>query len=234
MNKDNNFETYLTISSNHFFISVIERESKKLTYYDKKKINVFSDNLNIDLLDEFIKKNVFKIKKKIGNFLNNIFLIIDYDNFFSVKISIKKNYGGELITLESLNYLLNETKKDCNKTIFGKKIIHMVIDNYNIDKKNYSILPEDLRCDYLSLDINFLCLSNKYIKNIEDVLKKYHVMISKIFSANYMKSLFSQNEHDLVKMAMLVKDGYNVNEVMMIEKKEKNRGFFEKFFDIFR
>ena len=234
MNKNINFETYLILNSKYFLITVVQKLNNKLVYEDKKMINDISKKIDLNLLDEFLKKNVFEIEKKIGNFLNNIFLIIDYDIFFSVKISIKKNYSGDLITLESLNYLLNESKKDCIKTILGRKIVHITIDNYRIDEENYSILPENMRCEFLSLDINFLCLSNEYIKDLEDVFKKYHILLSKIFSANYMRSLFSQNEHDLTKMAVQVKDGYNVNEVVLVEKKQENKGFFEKFFDFFR
>ena len=234
MNKNKNFETYLIISPNYFLISVIQKENIELVYSDKKVHDISLSTISLEFLDEFLKKNIFKIEKKIGNFLNNIFLIVDYDNFFSVKISIKKNYSGDLIKLESLKYLLHEIKKDCNKTILGKKIIHMVIDNYCIDEKNYSTLPENVMCDSLCLDVNLLCLPREYIENLESVLKKYHILISKIFSANYMKSLFSQNEHDLIKMVVKVKNGYNANEVFLVDKKLQNKGFFEKFFDIFR
>ena len=117
MNNENNFETYLIINSDHFWISVIQIDNNEVIYNDKKLINDFSKKLNLNLLDEFMKKNVFIIEKKIGSFLNNIFLIIDFEEFFPLNISIKKNYSGESITLESLNYLLNEIKKDCNKTI---------------------------------------------------------------------------------------------------------------------
>ena len=110
----------------------------------------------------------------------------------------------------------------------------MVIDNYCINEKNYSTLPENVMCDSLCLDVNLLCLPREYIENLESVLKKYHILISKIFSANYMKSIFSQNEHDLIKMVVKVKDGYNSNEVFLVDKKLQNKGFFEKFFDIFR
>ena len=234
MSKDINFETYLIVDPKYFLITVVKKFNNELIYEDKKVINDVSKKLDLILLDEFLKKNVFEIEKKIGNFLNNIFLIIDYDVFFPVKISIKKNYSGELITLESLNYLLNEIKKDCNKTILGRKIVHVIIDNYRIDNENFTVLPENIKCDFLCLDINFLCLSNKYIKDLENVFKKYHIVLSKIFSANYMRSLFSQNEHDLIKMAVQVKDGYNPNEVALVEKKLENKGFFEKFFDFFR
>ena len=234
MSKNINFETYLIINSKYFLISVVQKLNNKLVYEDKKMINDDSEKIDLNLLDDFLKKNVFEIEKKIGNFLNNIFLIIDSDIFFSVKISIKKNYSGDLITLESLNYLLNETRKDCNKTILGRKIVHVIIDNYRLDKENYSILPENIRCDFLSLDVNFLCLSNEYIKDLEIVFKKYHILISKIFSANYMRSIFSQNEHDLIKMAAQVKDGHNLNEVVLVDKKQENKGFFERFFNFFR
>ena len=234
MSKDINFETYLIVDPKYFLITVVKKFNNELIYEDKKVINNVSKELDFNLLDEFLKKNVFEIEKKIGNFLNNIFLIIDSDIFFSVKISIKKNYSGDLITLESLNYLLNETRKDCNKTILGRKIVHVIIDNYRLDKENYSILPENIRCDFLSLDVNFLCLSNEYIKDLEIVFKKYHILISKIFSANYMRSIFSQNEHDLIKMAAQVKDGHNLNEVVLVDKKQENKGFFERFFNFFR
>ncbi len=234
MNNENNFETYLIINSDHFWISVIQIDNNEVIYNDKKLINDFSKKLNLNLLDEFMKKNVFIIEKKIGSFLNNIFLIIDFEEFFPLNISIKKNYSGESITLESLNYLLNEIKKDCNKTILKKKIVHMIIENYFIDKKKYSYLPENLICDSLILDINFLCLSDEYIKNLERVFKKYQILISKIFSASYIRTLFPQNEHDLVKMAKQVKEGYNANEVVLVKKKQEKHGFFERFFDFFR
>jgi hypothetical protein len=51
-----------------------------------------------------------------------------------------------ILIFKNLNYLLNEAKDHCKKTIKKKKIIHMLIDNYQIDDKNYSFLPENLKC----------------------------------------------------------------------------------------
>ena len=182
----------------------------------------------------FLKKNVFEIEKKIDNFLNNIFLILDQKTFFPVQISIKKNLRGKLITTENLNYLLNETKKDCHKTLLGKKIIHIILDRYLVDEKSYLNLPSDVKCNFLSLDISFFCLSKKEVKNFEEILKRYHIIITKILSADYVRSLFNQNNPDLIFMSKLVKDGYNKNEVEMLEKKQQKFGFFERFFHLFR
>ena len=234
MDKDINFETYLVINSKYFLITVINKKEKNKIFEKKEIILNNSDRFDMSLVDEFLKKNVFEIEKKIENFLNNIFLILDYDIFFPVKISIKKNLGGKFITPKKLNYFLNETKKDCNKTLLGKKIIHLILDRYSVDEKDYSILPTDITCNFLTIDINLICLSIKEIKSFEEVLKKYHIIMTKILSADYVRSLFNQNNQDLILMAKLVKDGHNKNEVEMLEKKQQNMGVFERFFHFFK
>ncbi len=234
MDKDINFETYLVINPKYFLITVVDKKDKSKVYEKKESILKGPDNLDLHLLDEFLKKTVFEIEKKIENFLNNIFLILDYNIFFPVKISIKKNLSGKLITAENLSYLLNETKKDCHKTFLGKKIIHIILDRYLVDEKSYSSLPLETSCKSLSLDISFLCLSNEEIKKFEEILKEYHILLTKIFSAEYVRSLFNQNNQDLILMTMLVKDGYNKNEVEVLEKKQQNNGLFERFFHLFR
>ena len=234
MGKDLNFETYLVVSPKYFLITVINKKEKNKIYEKKEIIRNSSDQLNFILLDEFLKKNIFEIEKKIENFLNNIFLILDYKTFFPVQISIRKNLGGKLITTENINYLLNDTKKDCHKTFLGKKIIHIILDRYLVDEKSFLDLPSAVTCNFLSLDISFFCLSNKEIKNFEEILKKYQIIITKILSAEYVRSLFNQNDHDIILMAKLVKDGYNKNEVEMLEKKQQKIGFFERFFHLFR
>ena len=58
--------------------------------------------------------------------------------------------------------------------------------------------------------------------------------MTKILSADYVRSLFNQNNQDLILMAKLVKDGHNKNEVEMLEKKQQNMGVFERFFHFFK
>ena len=79
-------------------------------------------------------------------------------NFLTINISIKKNNYGDKITRDKLIHLLNEAKIVCKKTIGIDRITHMVIDNYLIDGKNYSLFPKDLKCDSFSLDLRFICL----------------------------------------------------------------------------
>ena len=109
----------------------------------------------------------------------------------------------------------------------------MVIDNYLVDGKNYSIFPNDLKCDLFSLDLRFICLGNDYIQNLENVLRKYQISINHILNAKYVKSIENEDQDDLLKMSLKIIDGYNENEVLIIPKLIKNKGFFERFFNFF-
>ena len=138
-----------------------------------------------------------------------------------------------MITTNDLIRLVGEAKNDCEKTIQEKKIIHLLIDNYLIDKNNFSNFPKDKKCESYSIDIRFITLPEKYIKNLEQILKKYQITIDQIVSAEYVRQFFSQNEHNFFDMAGKIIDGCNENEVVFVNKSRKNRGFFERFFNLF-
>ena len=227
-----NFETYLFLSPNNFVISVIKKNNDKI--YEKK---LFLDSkyqdLDLDKLDQFLNDNIFKIEKILNSFVKNINLIIDTHKFFSVKISIKKNNYGELITSKNLNYILNEARDYCSNTLENKRIIHVLIDDYFIDDKKYLDLPVNLRCNHFSLNINFICLPLNYLKNLEDCFKRYQISPNRLISMQYIKTYFSDEKISLDEMAKKIINGHNLNEVELTTKKTENKGFFEKFFHFF-
>ena len=47
--------------------------------------------------------------------------------------------------LKSLDYLLNDAKNYCKKTIDDRKILHIIIQNYQIDDKNYHFYQKILK-----------------------------------------------------------------------------------------
>ena len=71
------------------------------------------------------------------------------------------------------------------------------------------------------------------IKHIEKTLKNFQISISRILNASYIDKFANASDIDFFKMTSKIIDGYNENEVNLINKTFKNKGFFEKFFDIF-
>tara|TARA_B110001452_G_scaffold260358_1_gene257770 strand:- start:26 stop:727 length:702 start_codon:yes stop_codon:yes gene_type:complete len=228
-----NFDTYLFISPQKISIYVNEKQSLKKLYHEELFNSDKKKEFNFEHIDDFLEKNIFVIEKNLKSFVENINLILESENFFTIQLSIKQNNYGELVTKEKVIHLLNETRHECRKTINDNKIAHMVVDNYLADKINYPTLPRDLKCELFSIDVRFICLSSKYINDLENVLEKYQISTNRIFQSDYIKSFLKNKQENLFTMCSKIIDGHNENEVVIIPKTSRKKGFFERFFDFF-
>ena len=226
------FETFVFISSKKIIISVLSKNNQKV--YDKEfKLDQNSETLNFEELDYFLNQNIFKIEKNIRNFVKKINIILESEIFFSTEISLKKIDYENLINFKTLNYLLSEAKDCCKKTIGERKIIHMIINNYQINDKSYQFMPSKINSNIFSIDVKFISISTHLIRSLEKVFKKYQISLGQVVSANYVKKFLDQDEKDIIVMAKKIMNGYNSNEVLIVDKSSKNQGFFEKFFNFF-
>ena len=233
MNKELNFETYLLITSKKFLLSVKEIQSSK-NIYQQEEIFVNDVNLSeLSKLDKFLSENIYKAEKKLNEFIKDIYLIIDSNEFFFLDLSIKKNNNGEVLSTNNLKHLLNEARDQCRNTLKYKKIIHIIIDNYLVDNKKFSFMPQNLKCNFFSIDISFICLSNDSLKPFEKIINKYQISVNRIISLKYIQTMFKDKNLDTIKMAKNIINGYNQNEVALVAKKSTKKGFFEKFFHFF-
>ena len=94
-------------------------------------------------------------------------------------------------------------------------------------------MPQNLNCNFFSIDVSFICLPIDILKNFEVVINKYQISINRIISYKYVRELFLNKNLDIIKMTKDTIDGYNENEVVLVAKKLKKEGFFEKFFHFF-
>ena len=233
MNEELKFETYLFIGSKKLVICVIEKKTFKILFKEEKLLDDHNEDSNLKKLDNFLAKNIFKIEKILKNFVKDINIILDDKEFFPIEISIKKDHNGNSISQENLINPLNVLKNLCQFSFKDKKIIHMLIENYQIDGKDYSFLPENLKCNNFSLDIKFICLSKNLIEHYESVLKRYHILVNQILNAEYIEQFQDQQNPNIYTTASRIISGYNKNEIFLVNKTQKNKGFFEKFFDLF-
>tara|TARA_Y100001958_G_C21181499_1_gene511277 strand:- start:408 stop:1112 length:705 start_codon:yes stop_codon:yes gene_type:complete len=231
MNREKNFETFLLIGVNNFTISIREKDNLEIIHEKKINFKNESNKINYDKLEDFLNRNIFNIEKTFNYFIKNIYIILDHEEFLSVRVSIKKDNHGNFISMNDLVYTLNELKNYCKKTLEKKKIIHMLIDNYIIDGKNYTNYNSNMNCNNFSLNVRFICLPNNIIENLEKILKKYQIAIQQIVEINYLNEFFDDNGKDIFLNAKKLILGGNTNEVKLLEKSKKNRGFFEKFFN---
>ena len=231
MNEILEFETYLSISQTKFGIYLFDTKNRK-NLYAKEITFEKTDSINHSNLKQFLDDNIFRIEKLIGKFIENIYIIIDCKNILNTKIGIKqKNYQPS----KSNTYLQSSitNAKDLFKENYpDEKIMHIIINNYLIDGKNYFYLQDNLEYEQLNLVIQFKSISNDIIYSLNKLLQNYQINIIKFLDGNYVKNFFNK-DIEISKMAFDILNGCNVNEVMVVQKNTKKLGFFEKFFQLF-
>ena len=233
MIEEENFETYLSISPKKFEIFLFDKKNLKSLYKDKLELENEIDFLNLDNLSNFLDANIFKIEKLADNFIKNIVLIIESDNNSYVNICIKKKNYENLINYKNLEIALTETKDLFKENYQKQNIMHMIVENYSINGKNYSSFINDIKGDYLSLEVNFISIPSNFELILDKILEKYQIRIDKFLDGKYLIEQSKDNKFELPNIANKIINGYNQNEVILVPKNPKNKGFFENFFQLF-
>ena len=232
MNKENDLQHYLSISSNKFGIYLFETKSLKNLYKEEITFNSERDFLNYDLLKKFLDDNIFKIEKLNKKFVDNIILILEDNKIFNLELGIKKKNYNHSITREYLESSIIEAKDLFRENYQDQEIIHMIINKYFINGESYLLFEENLKCDNFSLEIQFKSISNNIIYDLNKVLENYQIKITKYLDGNYVKTYF-KNEMSLTEMSYRILCGYNQNEVTFVPKSTRKPALFEKFFQLF-
>ena len=119
------------------------------------------------------------------------------------------------------------------ETYLDQKIMHIIIQNYLINGKNYLQFQKNLQANDFGLEIKFISVSNKLSYQLEKVLEKYQIKISKYISEIYVENYFQGKRNEFPVMVYEIINGINENEVKLVPKNTINKGFFEKFFQLF-
>ena len=228
-----NFQCFLYLSHTKLSIAVYDKSTSNKIYSNESPSNSFNQEINFSEIEKFLENNILEIEKIIETFVNEVFVIIEYNNQLPIKISLKtQNYEQENLE-KKIQYLLNEAKFQIEKTYINKFISHILIKKYIFDNQIYYDFKKDLECDYFFVEFEFICFSNKILSRLEEILKKHQISVKRFLCANYIKTFFKKGNNDIFQMAINILDGSNKNEVVLVKKKRKTEGFFEKFFHFF-
>ncbi len=111
--------------------------------------------------------------------------------------------------------------------------MHMIINNYIVEGKHNEKFTDNFCSDTICLEIQFISISNKFIYEIDKVLDLYQIKIINYLDQNYINKIFEGNNMQLPKKAHFILNGFNENEVQVVQKNVRKIGFFEKFFQLF-
>ena len=226
-------DAYLSISQKKFEIYLLDKKNLKNIYKKEFHFENDTDQIDYNLLADFLDKNIFKIEKLTGIFLKSISLIIENYNILNFSIGIKKKNYGEKINKQYLESSLIELKDLFKENYQNNKIIHFIINRYLIDDINYTSFDQEINGEFICVEAKFISVPSILIKEISDVLAKYQIKIGSLFEKNYIQNFFEEQSLELTISAHKIKSGQNQNEISLVSKSYKKKGFFEKFFQLF-
>lgn len=228
-------------SENQFFL-LIKKNKILFTAFDQKKGSIFTKEKLIEynsidkiyyLLENFLKQNILEIEKDLKNFIKKIYIIFENDSFFLAESSIKLNLKKTNLSHNQIKESLIDIRNQFQKHSPGYEIIHMIISRYIINGITHKNLPENINCENLVIQVNFICLEDQIVEKFKKIFSEYQISINKVLSYEYLKKLNNFDKKDIIKVANDNINGLNVNEVFVVRKIGKNQGFFEKFFNFF-
>ena len=232
MIEDLDFETYLYISKDKFQIFVLNKKKLKNLYSQELKIDHQFDFKDLNILLNFLDKNIYKIEKLIGNFIKNIILIVENEKNLKINMGIKKSFETSL-KQKSFSSNLTELKDLFKKNYQDQTIMHMCIINYIIDGKRYSSFDTKLINDYFCIEVSFIAIDNELVFAFDNVLEKYQIKIKQYMCGNYINNFIGDTGDEISIIANKLRNGLNINEITIVPKHKENKGFFEKFFQLF-
>ena len=208
MNKES-FQTFFDCGFSKIRAGTFNTKDDSKNFFLETEL--FTDHLT---QESKIKNIITSLEKESGEYINNIVLMIDSPKMLSVNISFSKKLDGSKLQKKNIQFLVQEAKQQILKYYIDYNIAHIVINNYKIDNIDYSYLPKEIKCNFISLDIFFICLPVELVLYFKDIFSKFNISINKIICSSYVKSINYKNNLNLSDYVSFIDVGFNKTSVI--------------------
>ena len=228
--------------SQSFYLAIVD-QNLHLSYFNSEEVNsnhqkkylmpdTLDDNLNLTILTKFILEKVKDFEKDVGSFIEKINVITDakYDQF---SLSLKNNYNSTQINETDVVRLISDAKQFIMRNNKNCFILHVLVDKFIIDDKEYFEFPENLYYKEFIIQVSFITVSNSIIKIFNRVLKDCNIEVQKFISHQYSSRFADDNDTSPCIAGKKVVDGINPSEVIMHNIYSRKQGLFEKMLNFF-
>ena len=204
-----NFQTFFDCGSSKVRAGVFNRDDESESFYTES--NFFTDHSN---LEKEIQKIIITLEKYTNEYINSINLMIDSPKMLSIGISVSKKLDGSKLKQANIQFLIQEAKQQILKYYTDYNIIHIIINNYKINNIDYSYLPDEKNCHFVSLDILFICLPNEFILDFKNIFSKSSILIDQIICSCYAKAINYKDNLNLNEYVSFIDVGFNKTSII--------------------
>ena len=195
---------------NYFNIIDLGSSRVRLSVFDNKLSNIFSESKNLsfikDEIDNFnnIQNLIKKAEKKISSHLDNIILLVDSNKLLNIQLSIQKN--TDINTNVGIIYksILMELNQLIKSNYLEYDIIHTILDSCIIDNVKHDELPKNInKIKNLKINFTIICFPRKNIELLRKNFNKYNIQILSILCTSFTKTLSYLNKLSHNKLSFL-------------------------------
>ena len=183
------FQTFFDCGFSKIRASTINTNNNNEAFYFESEF--FTDKLNLELK---IQNIIATLEKNSSEYIDSINLMIDSPKMLSVSISLSKKLDGSELKQTNIQFLVQEAKQQILKYYTNHYIAHIVINNYKIDGVDYSYFPDKIKCNFISLDILFICLPVDLVLYFKDVFSKSNILVDQLICSSYARSISYKND----------------------------------------
>mgnify|MGYP001348369309 CR=1 FL=1 len=192
---NNKHQIYFDFGLSKLRASAFNKVNLNEVFYTQSKF-IF-DQIEVD---SEIQKIITLLENNTNEYVDDINLMVDDNKMLSIGISVSKKIDDIELKQEDIRFLVQEAKQQILKHYNSQNIVHIIINNYKINHSDYDYLPLDKKCNFISLDILFICLPEKTIQYFKKLFYRFDISINQIICSSYAKALnykenFSLNDN---------------------------------------
>ena len=180
---NNNYQIYVDCGFSKLRASAFHKTTqKKMSHVESKFLFDHTEiSTEVSRIINFLEKNT-------NEYIDNINLMVDSPKMLSIGISISKKIDEVQLKQDDIQFLVQEAKQQILKYYKNQNIIHIVINNYKINNIDYDYLPLNTKCNFIALDILFICLPEETIKYFKNIFHTFDISVNQIICSSYAKA----------------------------------------------
>tara|TARA_Y100000590_G_scaffold133276_1_gene152375 strand:+ start:76 stop:1260 length:1185 start_codon:yes stop_codon:yes gene_type:complete len=183
--KKNNYSTVVDYGSSEIRLGVFDNKFSKLFFKSKS----ISQKNNYEEYSKSINFLIRDAEKQISTHLENITVLYDTSEICTIDLSIKKKLDQKVNFNEVCSSIILEANQLIKNCYIGKKIIHVIINKYIINSKEFFNVPDKIsEFNSVILELKFICLPHDKYNRVFDVFKENNLNVLNFFSSSLVKS----------------------------------------------
>lgn len=186
MNNSDELFPILELGSTYARLGIFNKLILNTGSYFEKKIDFTRDNLNES---HKIFNLITDAEKYSGMHLNDLILLIDSSSVHSLDYTIQKNYDKKIITLQDIEYLINESTNIIKLNNKEKEILHTINSKLIFDDdevENFQNITS--KVNKVTLELKFIMINKKLCDTLKNLFFSKHISLKEIFCISYIKS----------------------------------------------